>query len=168
MFALNAGVLRQFAETAAETVLQRLHDEQRDAPPEKTISPRAMAKTLISLADVADEALRPPSQRRWISARKNGKVSLEAQGLALLRRGILQALEAQGVERIEPTGQVMDYTAYDPILVLPTNNPEQNGMVAETLRPGYRTQDGKVLRAAIVAVWKCEVQPSLTGKTKGA
>lgn len=74
-----------------------------------------------------------------------------AKGVAMARDRFLKALERSGVERISPQGRPFDPNEAEAMRVDPIDSPEQNDMVTETLRPGYRLGK-RVIRPAQVAV----------------
>lgn len=82
---------------------------------------------------------------------------------ALLRTQLLQILEtAAGVTPFAPTsGDAFDSAAQRGVRVVGTDDAEQGGRVASTVRPGFRRADGSVLRVAEVEVFRAS--PPRTG-----
>lgn len=74
-----------------------------------------------------------------------------ARGVSLAVQSFLQALERHGVVRIAPDGEPFDPTLAEAVRVDPVQDPEQDGVVTQTLRPGYRLGD-QLVRPAAVAV----------------
>jgi molecular chaperone GrpE len=74
-----------------------------------------------------------------------------AEGLLLARKGFLSALERHGVEQVSPDDDPFDPNIAEAVRVDPVDAAERNGVVTETLRPGYRLDD-HVIRPARVAV----------------
>jgi molecular chaperone GrpE len=72
-------------------------------------------------------------------------------GLLIVRKRFLTALERHGVEQIIPDEEPFDPNHAEAVRVDPVEEPEKNGQVTETLRPGYRLE-GHVIRPARVAV----------------
>jgi molecular chaperone GrpE len=70
-----------------------------------------------------------------------------------LRAALWAVLQSEGVERIDPTGEVFDPSSAEAVEHEDGEGPE---LVAETLRPGYRFK-GHVLRPALVKVRNGEV-----------
>ena len=124
-------------------------------------------KQLIALVDVADEAL-CVEQKSDTSRfrRKSAKSPTGLKSLVIVRRNLLALLQQLGVERVDPTGLPIDYVTHDPVLLLPTSNPDEDGLVAETIRPGYNDNNGKQIRPAMVVVKKYEPQQT-KDKKKG-
>ncbi len=74
-----------------------------------------------------------------------------AEGVDLVRRQLLEAMAAQGLERIEVLGQVFDPALAEAVATTPAESPEQAHHVVEEYRAGYRLGD-RVLRPAQVRV----------------
>jgi molecular chaperone GrpE len=72
-----------------------------------------------------------------------------ADDVAPIVSALLGALEKEGLERIEPTGEVFDPAVAEAVVHEPGDGGDP--VVAEVLRPGYRFQ-GRLLRAAMVKV----------------
>ena len=73
-----------------------------------------------------------------------------AQGVELVHRDLVAALERAGVERYDPAGEPFD-PAWHEALATRAEDGIQAGVVVETLEKGYRL-DGQVIRAARVVV----------------
>lgn len=76
-----------------------------------------------------------------------------ADGVSLVRRRFLETLERRGVERVTLDGEPFDPNVAEAVRVDAVDDAARNGVVTETLRPGYRLGD-RVLRPARVAVGK--------------
>jgi len=76
-----------------------------------------------------------------------------AQGIDLAVSRFLSALERSGIERIAPDGTPFDPTRDEALRVDPVDDPERDGTVTETLRPGFRLGE-TLVRPARVAVGK--------------
>ena len=74
-----------------------------------------------------------------------------ARGVSLAVQSFLQALERHGVARIAPDGEPFDPTIAEAVRVDPVQDPDQDGVVTQTLRPGYRLGE-QLVRPAAVAV----------------
>jgi molecular chaperone GrpE (heat shock protein) len=74
-----------------------------------------------------------------------------AEGVSLARNRFLATLARQGVEKILPDGQPFDPNEAEALRVEPVDTPDREGIVVETLQPGYRL-GGRILRPARVAV----------------
>ena len=73
-----------------------------------------------------------------------------AQGVELVHRDLVAALERAGVERYDPAGEHFD-PAWHEALATRAEDGAEPGIVVETLEKGYRL-DGQVIRAARVVV----------------
>ncbi len=74
-----------------------------------------------------------------------------ARGVSLAVQHFLQILERHGVVRIAPDGEPFDPAVAEAVRVDPVKDPELDGVVTETMRPGYRLGD-QLVRPAAVAV----------------
>ncbi len=115
-------------------------------------------EALLDLMEANERALEtpqpPPQRRRWLRRR--------AQSLSAVDRGLRIALDVamEKLQRmdIEPTpgSGAFDPELHRVIEVVPTNDPQLAGQIAETLRRGWRlraSQGRKVLRTAQVRVY---------------
>ncbi len=74
-----------------------------------------------------------------------------AEGVRLVHRQILDAMESEGLERLEVLGKPFDPAVAEAIGTVPVEEESRGGTVVEELRPGYRFHD-RVLRPAQVRV----------------
>jgi molecular chaperone GrpE len=74
------------------------------------------------------------------------------EGIGLVERKLLKALEGVGLERMDPSGQAFDPNAHEAVMTTPTPAAEQDGHVAMVFQAGYRL-NGLLLRPARVAVY---------------
>ncbi len=74
-----------------------------------------------------------------------------AQGVAMARDRFLGILERHGITKLVPAATAFDPNEAEAVRVDAVDSPEADGVVTETLRPGYRLGE-RVLRAAQVAV----------------
>ncbi len=74
-----------------------------------------------------------------------------AQGVAMARDRFLSILERHGITKLVPAATAFDPSEAEAVRVDAVDSPEADGVVTETLKPGYRMGD-RVLRAAQVAV----------------
>jgi len=84
-------------------------------------------------------------------ARQTSAAEGLARGIELARKRFLDTLESHGVERFGQAGVPFDPNEAEALRVDPVATVEQDGVVTEVLRPGYRLA-GRVVRAARVAV----------------
>lgn len=73
------------------------------------------------------------------------------EGVELVRANLLARLAEQGVRRIAPTGAPFDPRHHEAIARVPVADPARDGVVLETIAPGYLIGD-ELLRPARVAV----------------
>ncbi len=76
-----------------------------------------------------------------------------AEGVSIARDRFLAVLEKHGVEKIEPEGEEFDPNVAEAMQMQPVEEPERDGKVTSTLRPGYRLGE-RVIRPARVVVGK--------------
>ena len=74
-----------------------------------------------------------------------------ADGVRLVHRQILDAMESEGLERLDVLGKPFDPAVAEAVGMVPVDDESQGGKVVEELRPGYRFHD-RVLRPAQVRV----------------
>ena len=78
-----------------------------------------------------------------------------AQGVAMARDRFLSILERHGITKLVPAATTFDPSEAEAVRVDAVDSPEADGVVTETLKPGYRMGE-RVLRAAQVAVGRYE------------
>jgi molecular chaperone GrpE len=74
------------------------------------------------------------------------------EGVGLVERKLLKALDGVGLERLDPSGQAFDPNAHEAVMTTPAPTVEQDGHVAMVFQAGYRL-NGLLLRPARVAVY---------------
>jgi len=74
-----------------------------------------------------------------------------ARGVSLAVQHFLQILERHEVVRIAPDGEPFDPAVAEAVRVDPVDDPALDGVVTQTMRPGYRLGD-QLVRPAAVAV----------------
>jgi molecular chaperone GrpE len=74
-----------------------------------------------------------------------------AEGVVMARDRFLNALQKHGVERFSPDGEPFDPNESEALRVDPVETAEDDQVVTETLKPGYKLGQ-RVIRAAQVAV----------------
>lgn len=117
--------------------------EQADA------AARAQSALVAKLADVLDDL-----DRATQHSETSTKEAL-VEGVELVERKFRQVLEAAGLERVDPRGELFDPESMEALMSVPTDNPDEDGHVADVFQPGYRLQ-GTLLRPARVTVKKHE------------
>ena len=75
------------------------------------------------------------------------------EGIEMVLKNFLKVLEAEGIEQIDPVGEPFDPTFSEAIMAAPAAEGEEDGIVRQVCRKGYKKGD-KVLRFAQVVVTK--------------
>ena len=111
---------------------------------------RGQADMLGSFVDGLDDLQR-------VGAWQAESTTVEAliEGVDLVERKFRQALEASGVELIDPVGEVFDPNVMEAMLGVPTEDAENDQKVQEVFQKGYRFK-GHLVRPARVVVFKHE------------
>ncbi len=111
---------------------------------------RGQADMLRSFVDGLDDLQR-------VGAWQAESTTVEAlvEGVDLVERKFRQALEAAGVELIDPVDEVFDPNIMEAMLGVPTEDPENDQKVQEVFQKGYRFK-GHLVRPARVVVFKHE------------
>jgi molecular chaperone GrpE len=102
-----------------------------------------IAQTLLEVMDELDLSLQGVANDQ----------SPFAQGVRLIREGILTKLQALGIERIDPLGQHFDPNLVEAADLEITDNPKDDQKVVSVTRAGYRMKD-RVIRPARAKVAK--------------
>jgi len=111
---------------------------------------RGQADMLRSFVDGLDDLQR-------VGAWQAESTTVEAlvEGVDLVERKVRQALEAAGVELIDPVDEVFDPNVMEAMLGVPTEDPENDQKVQEVFQKGYQFK-GHLVRPARVVVFKHE------------
>ena len=96
-----------------------------------------IAQTLLEVMDELDRSLQAVADDQ----------SPFAQGVRLIRDGILTKLQALGIERIDPLGQHFDPNLVEAADIEVTDDPSRDQKVVSVTRAGYRMKD-RVIRPA--------------------
>ena len=112
---------------------------------------RAQADLLEKLLPAVDDLRRVahPAEAGPVE----GPAAALLEGVSLVERKILAALEREGLAEVEAEGAPFDPTVHEAVLTEPTDDPARDGRVARVLQPGFRF-GARLLRPAQVAVWK--------------
>jgi molecular chaperone GrpE len=110
---------------------------------------RAQAGMVARLIDVLDDLDRV--------AHHSESSSKEAllEGVELIERKLRSVLESAGLERIDASDTPFDPAVMEALTTVPTDNPEEDQLVASVFQPGYKYQ-GILVRPARVVVKKFE------------
>jgi molecular chaperone GrpE len=134
LIAVSDDFRRARAET--EAVRQRL-ERDRETRVRDALG-RAFAKILTAL-DNLDRAL------------EHAGDDPVADGVRLVHKQLLEALAAEGLERITVLGEVFDPNVAEAVATVPAESPEMARCVVDELRAGYRLGD-RIVRPAQVRV----------------
>jgi molecular chaperone GrpE len=72
-------------------------------------------------------------------------------GVDAVYRSLMNVLEAEGLEKLDPVGKPFDPNEHEAVVHEPAGDDDDGASVTEVLRPGYRWK-GRLLRAAMVKV----------------
>ena len=111
---------------------------------------RGQADMLRSFVDGLDDL-----QRVGAWQAESATVEALIEGVDLVERKFRQALEAAGVEMIDPAGEPFDPNLMEAMLGVPTEDPEQDQKVQDVFQKGYSFK-GHLVRPARVTVFKHE------------
>jgi molecular chaperone GrpE len=108
---------------------------------------RAQGDLIVRVLDAVDDLAR-------VAALDPSQTGAEAlhEGVGLVERKLLKALEGVGLERVDPTGHPFDPNLHEAVMTVPAPGPEADHTVGSVLQPGYRL-NGTLLRPARVAVY---------------
>lgn len=116
------------------------------------LSDRAQAAFISRMLDGLDDLERLVSGEA--SAQQTGPLY---DATVLINRKLRKELEAAGLERIDPAGQVFDPTRHEAVSVLPPPGPELDHTVSATFQAGYAFK-GSLIRPARVQVYSDQGQ----------
>jgi molecular chaperone GrpE len=103
------------------------------------------AEVAASLLEVLDDL------DRTLEAAEASSDETLAKGVTLVADKLVRSLRAQGLEQVAGTGEPFDPNVHEAVQQRPADEPRDEPVVAEVLRPGYRIGE-RVLRAAMVVV----------------
>ena len=138
----------KYKEAAAEFEEARVRlrrEISKDVDREK----RRVLATFLEIVDNLDRAVE--------AAREDADQTAPAllKGVEMVRQQFLGTLEGHGVSPIEAAGQGFDPTQHDAISTVAVDDPGQQDVVVEVVKPGYRVGE-EILRPASVVVGKHE------------
>lgn len=108
-----------------------------------------------SASDVLNRMLEVVDDLARVAHLDPAKTPAEAlhEGMLAIERKFQKALEATGVERIDPLGAPFDPTTQEAVSMMPAPSEEADGTVGAVFQAGYRLR-GVLLRPAKVVVLK--------------
>lgn len=111
---------------------------------------RAQADLVARILDAVDDLER-------VTAIEPAAASVESllEGVQLVERKLLRALEEAGAEAIDPQGEVFDPSSMEAMLRVPAESEEEDDRVRDVYQKGYRFR-GHLVRPARVTVAKFE------------
>jgi molecular chaperone GrpE len=114
---------------------------QRDLQQERRYSASPLAMELLPALDNLERAL--------AAAEQAGEKTPLVQGVKMVHTQLLDALNRQGITRVEPLNQAFDPNQHQAVMQQSSELPANT--VVQVLQPGYMIHD-RVLRPASVAV----------------
>jgi molecular chaperone GrpE len=147
---LKDRLLRTLAEM--ENLRKRTEREIADA---RVYGISSFARDVLGVADNIRRALEATGEDWKKHADEAGKALYE--GVELIERDLLKALEKHGVRRIEPLGQKFDPNLHQAMYEVPDDSVPA-GTVVQVLQPGFTIGD-RILRPAMVGVAKGGPKP---------
>ncbi len=103
-------------------------------------------KTVVAMLPVVDDM-----ERALANGDKTEDVEALREGMQLIYKKMLKALESLGVHKIDTDGKDFDVEYHEAIAMVPGVGDEQKGKVIDCVATGYTLND-KVIRYAKVAV----------------
>lgn len=112
---------------------------------------RLQADLVAALLDVVDDLERV--------AATGGEASAQslAEGIRLVEKKFIGILEGAGLDPVDAEGQPFDPERMEALMTVPTDDPDQDHLVADVFQRGYRFRD-RLLRPARVRVFQYEEQ----------
>jgi molecular chaperone GrpE len=117
---------------------------RREADDARRAGREDLLRALLPVFDNLERAIQ--------SAQRSADVKAVADGLSLVQRQFVEALEREGIARIPTVGQSFDPGLHEAIQQVETEDHEPGTVIAE-VQPGYR-QGNRLVRAAMVVVAK--------------
>ena len=121
------------------------------------LSDRSQAALVGRLLDVLDDITASPPTTPW---RPSGALR---QAVELVDKKLRKELQAAGLERIEPTGQVFDPSQHEAVSTWHPRRRSWITMVSATFQAGYRFK-GSLVRPARVQVYSGRLRRSVAAK----
>lgn len=111
---------------------------------------RAQAELVRAMLDSLDDLQRVAGYEA-----ENASVDAVLEGVQLVEKKFMRALEAAGLERVEAEGEFFDPETMEAMAAVSAEHPEEDDVVALVFQPGYRFR-GVLVRPARVQVKKYE------------
>jgi molecular chaperone GrpE len=116
---------------------------------EKELLLRFGAEPIAAALLPAIDDLERSVQATKLAADNPASLPLVIEGLDMVQRKFLQALEQQSIRPIEAVGKAFDSHEHEAIASLPTDDASKKGIVIEQVERGYRYHD-RIIRYAKV------------------
>lgn len=140
--------LREYIAAYKEQIVKGIDETKARLEREQTREiERLRGRLVVDLLEVLDNL------DRSLGAVPPQRHDAFVDGVRLVRDQFLGKLAALGLEPLEALGQRFDPNQHEAIGLVPVTEPEQDGVVMNVVRAGYRFGD-KVLRPAVVQVGK--------------
>jgi molecular chaperone GrpE len=110
------------------------------------LTDRAQAALVMKLTDILDDV------DRIAASDPSTPAESILPAILLVDKKLRKELEAAGLERIDPSGQVFDPALHEAVSVVAPPSPAQDHQVAATFQVGYRFK-GNLVRPARVQVY---------------
>jgi molecular chaperone GrpE len=117
---------------------------KRNERERQTLAVRLQSDLVASLLDVLDDL-------RRVEGETSATSEALLEGVRLVEKKFGSILESAGLEPIETEGKPFDPAVMEALMTVPTEDPAQDGVVADVLQPGYLFRD-VLLRPARVRV----------------
>lgn len=106
-------------------------------------------------AQLVERLLEPLDDLQRVAAvdAENTSVDSLLEGVRLVERKLLRALESAGLEPLDAEGERFDPSLHEALMMSPTETEEEDDVVGQVFQKGYRFK-GNLLRPARVAVKK--------------
>jgi molecular chaperone GrpE len=155
---LTDRLLRAHAEM--DNIRKRSEKEKAD------VAKYAISKFAGDVVPVGDNFRRAVSALPANEGERSETLKSLLDGVLMIEREFLNALERNGVRRVDPTGEIFNPHFHQ--AVMEQVNPEvPAGTVVQVFQPGYVIDD-RVLRPAMVVVAKGGPKPNQAAQAKGA
>lgn len=90
-------------------------------------------------------------ERALQNMQKADDVKAMYEGIALIYQKFLKGLSQEGLQKMEPVGEVFDTDYHEAVALVPAPSEDQKGKVLDCVQTGYKLND-KVIRHAKVVV----------------
>ena len=135
----------QLQQVAQRSQADLINYKNRTEQEKTEIREKSKHNIILKLITVVDDV-----ERAIASLPKNSDSDVWQTGIELIQKTLVNALESEGVSKINPLNQTFDPFTWEAILYQETKNATE-GQVIEVIRTGYMINE-KILRPAQVVV----------------